>query len=216
MNKLNGNLYIGSSANIEARIKGHVSRLGLNNHHSKHLQNAWNLYGKDNFIFSIRIVCDEENLLLFEQRFIDYYKPEYNISPTAGRTSGVIRDSEYRKKQSVSQSGKTISKETRRKISDGMKGKKNSLGVHHNVSDETIKKIRSKLIGHPVSDDTRRLISEKNRGYKHTEDAKKKIGLASMGNKYASRKQTEEEKRKRGNALIEYWKRKREIENASS
>jgi group I intron endonuclease len=187
INKINGHKYIGSSADITNRWKRHIKRLENNDHHSRHLQNAWNKYGKDNFEFAVLIECPVGDLLDHEQEQIDSGRPEYNVSPTAGRTAGVIRSAEYRRKQSESQRGKRLSAETRQKISDGMKGKKNSLGVIRVVSEETRKKISRSLMGHPVSEESRRKSSEKNTGRHHTEEAKRKIGLAALGNKHAAR-----------------------------
>lgn len=50
-NKMNGKCYIGQSSDIESRWKHHVNDLKSNCHHNQKLQNAWNKYGKDNFIF---------------------------------------------------------------------------------------------------------------------------------------------------------------------
>ena len=52
-NKQNDKFYIGSSTNIEMRWYAHKSYLRRNVHANQHLQNAWNKYGEDNFIFSI-------------------------------------------------------------------------------------------------------------------------------------------------------------------
>lgn len=185
-NKTNGHRYIGSSANMFGRWKRHEKMLQKGTHHSAHLQRAWIKYGADNFKFSVIAVCDEQVLLIYEQMFIDGLHPEYNISPTAQSTTGVIRSEEYRAKQSVAQSGKTLSPETRKKISDGMKGKKNSAGIKRTVSQETRDKIRASLTGHAVSPDTREKIGAKNRNNRHTDEAKRKISQSLIGNKRAS------------------------------
>lgn len=213
VNKLNGNRYIGSSENIKKRWANHIKRLKNNNHHSRHLQSAWNKYGEEYFDFVLLMNCVPEELIRNEQRFFDACLPEYNVSPVAGRTSGIIRSEEYRKKQSRSQKGKTITLETRNKISEGMKGKRNSLGVTRDLSDDVKKKISKKLIGHSVSEETRIKIGSKNRNYKHTQEAKIKIGLASLGNKHASRVQSQEERKKRSDSMREIWKNKREASN---
>jgi len=46
-NTLNGKFYVGSAVNIKQRWSTHISSLNKNNHHSGHLQNAWNKYGVD-------------------------------------------------------------------------------------------------------------------------------------------------------------------------
>ena len=209
-NKENGNRYIGSSVDVEARWKHHAALLNKCIHHSRHLQNAWNLYGADSFEFSVLLICSVDDLIMFEQRFIDVMKPEYNVSPTAGRTAGVIRTEEYRRKQSISQSNKVISPETRQRISDGMRGKRNSLGTSRIISDETKKKISATLSGHEVSENTRKKLSEKNSSYRHTEEARKKISEASKGNKYnLGRVHSEATKEKRSESLRAAWQRRK-------
>lgn len=187
----NGNQYIGSSANIEERWKRHISRLNKCEHHSRHLQNAWQYYGAESFDFSILLICDVDSLIEYEQYCIDTMKPVYNVSPTAGRTAGIIRTNEYKLKQSKSQSGKVMSEETRRKISEGMKGKRNSLGTKRAQTNETIEKIKNALTGHLVSSETRAKIGLKNKGYKHTEEAKQKISNSLLGNTRAGAKRNE-------------------------
>ena len=213
INKVNWHRYIGSSQSIKDRWKRHIARLEKNDHHSTHLQHAWNCYGRDSFEFVVLLECEVSELIANEQKYIDAYTPEYNISPVAGRTAGVIRSDEYKRKQSVSQSGKTMSEETRKRISDGMKGKKNSLGVKHTVSEETRAKISASLMGHSVLEETRAKL--RNNTFKHTDEAKKKISAASKGNRYASRKQSPDEIARRSEKIKQYWIKRRESENGS-
>ena len=70
-NTKNNNLYIGSSKNIEVRFIHHKSLLRSNKHHSIHLQNAWNLYGEECFIFNIIEECTLDILLEREQFYLD-------------------------------------------------------------------------------------------------------------------------------------------------
>lgn len=89
-NCINGKYYIGSSNDIYRRWKEHIKLLNNNNHHSPHLQFAWNKYGEKNFKFIILEECDEENLLTREQFYIDtmYAIDEsfgYNTAPYADK-----------------------------------------------------------------------------------------------------------------------------------
>lgn len=77
-NIINGYIYIGSTKNLQKRKSQHFSNLLSNIHHNRHLQSAYNKYGKDNFTFEVLFICDENNLLLYEQYCIDVLKPEYN------------------------------------------------------------------------------------------------------------------------------------------
>lgn len=89
-NTKNEKLYIGSSCNLKKRKNSHFLLLGKNKHHSKKLQNAYNKYGPDSFIFEILEECEKENLLLIEQQYLDthnVYKKGYNMSNIASRPS---------------------------------------------------------------------------------------------------------------------------------
>lgn len=85
-----GKFYIGSSNNILARWRSHVSQLINNKHNNPYFQKAWNKYGKNNFKFEI-IEEDvlKETLLEREQWWLDEtkcYETEigFNISRIAG------------------------------------------------------------------------------------------------------------------------------------
>ena len=44
-NLINGKLYIGSSIDVDKRLKSHFSALDKGCHNNAYLQNAWNKYG---------------------------------------------------------------------------------------------------------------------------------------------------------------------------
>lgn len=73
-NLINRKRYIGSSKDIYDRWLSHTRQLNKNNHHCNHLQNSWNKYGKDNFIFFIVEECPENERFVYEQFWYDYYK----------------------------------------------------------------------------------------------------------------------------------------------
>ena len=52
-NTANGKVYIGSSVDVHGRFNCHRSDLRNNRHGNQHLQNAWNLYGENSFVFEI-------------------------------------------------------------------------------------------------------------------------------------------------------------------
>lgn len=82
-NIISGKLYIGSSYNIRERLINHKSMLRCNKHHSIYLQNAYNKYGINNFIFEIIEECKLDELMIKEQYYIDSYEFNYlyNILP---------------------------------------------------------------------------------------------------------------------------------------
>ena len=53
INSSNGKCYVGSSIDINRRRLEHFSALSHNRHVNNHLQNAYNKYGKDSFIFEV-------------------------------------------------------------------------------------------------------------------------------------------------------------------
>lgn len=62
----NNKCYIGSSKNIRGRWDKHKQMLRNNAHTTKHLQLAWNVYGKEYFTFSVLEECDQSQLLVRE------------------------------------------------------------------------------------------------------------------------------------------------------
>lgn len=142
-NLVNDKIYIGSSVNIESRWKTHKKLLKSNSHHSNILQNSFNKYGKDNFSFEIvSYVENKDNLIKYEQYWLDFFKPEYNICKVAGSSLGVIRSEEYREKQRQSMLKRGPYKrtlESRRKLSKSLTGKKHSA--------ETKEKLRLANLG---------------------------------------------------------------------
>lgn len=96
-------IYIGSSTYISKRFNQHIKNI----HSNIHLQNAMNKYGKNNFSFSIlewyeynNELSKEENgllLILLEQKYLDLFKPNYNINPTAGKSRLGAKHSEETK-----------------------------------------------------------------------------------------------------------------------
>lgn len=57
-----GKLYFGQSQNVYRRRIEHVSMLRHNQHCNKHLQNAWNLYGEEQFVFSAVVYTELSEL----------------------------------------------------------------------------------------------------------------------------------------------------------
>jgi len=69
---INNKFYIGSSININKRLKAHVNLLKRNKHPNKRLQNAWDECGEKNFKFEIiETVYDINQLLIREKWWID-------------------------------------------------------------------------------------------------------------------------------------------------
>lgn len=143
INTVNEKCYIGSSGDIKRRWRDHKTRLRRGKHCNQHLQRAWNKYGEENFKFEIiEAIPTEKHRIDAEQFYIDYYSPEYNIDPKAGRGLGFAK--ETLEKFSKNRSGKgnpmygktgeehpryggTHTKKAREQISKAQSGKGNSM-----------------------------------------------------------------------------------------
>ena len=128
INSSNGKCYVGSSIDINRRRLEHFSALLHNRHVNNHLQNAYNKYGRDSFIFEVienLEITDniKEDLLEREQFWIDNLRPEYNILLVAGSTLGYHHTEETKQKISNSTKGVKKSKEHAKHISEGQRGK---------------------------------------------------------------------------------------------
>lgn len=166
-NTLNGHAYIGSAVNISKRWSKHISNLKNNEHHSGHLQNAWNKYGVDCFEFSILEQCEKEQLIEREQLYIDSEHPEYNIAPTAGSSLGVECTAATRAKISAAAKGNTRAlgrKHTEGelvKMSAAGMGNTHALGYKHTAA--TIALMSLVATGKHPSPETRLKISAANK-----------------------------------------------------
>ena len=193
-NLITDNIYIGSAVNLNNRWSVHKNHLSNNNHVNDHLQNAWNKYGKENFIFEIiEYVEDKNKLIEKEQLWMDFFKPEYNIRKVAENNIGVKWSDESRKKASDRMKGKDpwnkgkkgVSEETRIKLSESRRNRGNLAffsGKKH--SDDAKKKIgsRSKTMTRtPHSDETKAKISESKKGHLVSEETRKKISDINTG-----------------------------------
>lgn len=113
INIINGKYYVGSSYDIKNRIRKHFELLKRNSHHSIHLQNAYNKYGKKSFIYETLELCNKNELLIIEQKYLNEiinWKNSYNINKFASGggydLSNHPNEKVIRKKISVSNTGK--------------------------------------------------------------------------------------------------------------
>ena len=73
-NILDHKVYIGQSVNIYTRWYAHKNKLKNGTSPNKYLQNAYNKYGEENFVFSIICECLKEELDEKERYYISLYK----------------------------------------------------------------------------------------------------------------------------------------------
>lgn len=68
-------VYVGQTFNLKQRICYHKTYLKRNVHSNKHLQRAWNKYGKDAFVFEVIEICkSKEEIDEREIYWINFYR----------------------------------------------------------------------------------------------------------------------------------------------
>jgi group I intron endonuclease len=196
-NLLNNKVYIGSSIGIKGRIQKHKSQLRGNYHSNRYLQNAWNKYGEDSFVFEIVEEVngvDREDLmskcLVREQWWLNQYKPYikkngYNQSRTSNGNSNAHISEETRLKLSKAHKGRKHSDEIRKRMSEGSKGR-----LH---TEETKQKIREVNLGNKHSEETKQKMSDSHKGRIVSEDTRKKISEKNSGENHHKAKFKEED-----------------------
>lgn len=88
-NIVNDKLYVGSSCSMQERKTKHIRDLRLNKHHSPKLQNAWNKYGENNFVFEVikegiiisNIIkcCKKQGYFRTVGDYVWRYKDDYDV-----------------------------------------------------------------------------------------------------------------------------------------
>ena len=181
LNLANGKRYIGSSVDLKGRWMAHKSGLNAGKHGNRHLQRAWDKYGKDNFEFEIICSCPEDKTIEFEQFFLDARHPEYNIAKCA-RASALGMHHTEEAKRKISEACKNPSVETRHKMSKAQRGR--------HFSEETKHKISEAKKGKHLSAEIRRKLSEShkeqtawNKGKHLSKEHKRKLSKSHKGKK---------------------------------
>ena len=147
-NIVTGDFYIGQSVNLHKRKISHFGCLKRKERRNTHLQNAFDKYGKQNFVFKIILYCEPDTLTYYEQKLVDIYDPSYNIcKKCVDSPKGIPQSAEAKRKNSISQKGKIRSVETRQKMSRARKGIR--------LSEETRLKISKANKGRIVSEETK-------------------------------------------------------------
>ena len=110
-NRINNKVYIGSAIGHYKRKGQHFYLLRNSKHFNNHLQNSWNKYGENNFIFEVLEFIEKlENLKEREEYYIKEYtsnNPEigFNCRTYCNTNLGVKRSLESRLKQSRNKKG---------------------------------------------------------------------------------------------------------------
>lgn len=197
-NKVTGCRYIGSAKNIASRWSLHRRSLDRKSHHSKYMERSWHSHGAESFEFSVLIYCSPENLLMYEQRFLDSYKPEYNSNPTAGSMLGFKFSQESKDKMAEAArrtknfTGRTHSEESRLKISQSRKGKGGGYR-----SPERCARISAALTGKTLPPDVRAKISATLTGRKSDPGVVARRAESNRGRKWSPEERESRERTKK-------------------
>jgi group I intron endonuclease len=176
-NIITGDCYIGSCASksgYKARWTNHKNDLRKGKHHSIILQNAWNKYSEENFIFFMLEYCEPVMCIEREQYYMDNLNPKYNVAEVAGSNLGVKQSEETKKK-------------LRNRSYDWMRGDNN-----WNRLPENRKSLRDRILRNPIkqTEDGWKKISEFHKGKSKTEEHRAKISISNKG-KQKSQEQLE-------------------------
>jgi group I intron endonuclease len=170
-NLITNDLYIGQSNHLHVRETSHFWELKRGTHHSIHLQNAFNKYGKENFVFEILLICESFELTYYEQKLVNTLNPSYNICKECiNSIKGIKLPEDTKLKIGNANRGRHLSEEARLKMSVAAKNRapmsqktkeKVIFALKNRIrKEETFKKISVARLGHKVSKETRIKISD--------------------------------------------------------
>lgn len=184
-----GKQYIGSAVSFERRWQQHRNLLQRNAHRNIMLQRAFNKH-LGRITFTALLVCRPEHVIMYEQCFLDVFKPEYNICKIAGNTSGYTHSPEAKRvigQHSRSKKRPLRTESHRKNLSAATKGVKKSPRTA-----EHIERLAASIRGRKSSDELRLRLSIAHRG--------KKQSAETIAKRVASLKQYNKQLRERQNA----------------
>jgi group I intron endonuclease len=137
-----------------------------NEHHNRHLQNAWNQYGEDAFSFSVLEYCEIAALISTEQKWLDQLhacdpKIGFNKKAVADSALGVKHSAETRRKASEAAKKRYQNNPVmQERMAAARRGKPSVfLGRHHTEENKEKARIRAKAW---ITDEFREQMSQQN------------------------------------------------------
>jgi group I intron endonuclease len=171
-----GSEYIGSSVDVHKRWNTHKWNLEKRHNLNPHLQNAWNKYGENAFIFEV--IEETTNLNNREMYWINERKPKMNCTNVILRNDpdefGFTRSEETRKKISEAQLGisrRPLTDAEKKKLSESLKGK-SGYWKGKKFSDETKKKLSLVHAGKPHTEEHKQNLSEARKRFLNSPEGK--------------------------------------------
>jgi len=177
-NSINGKIYVGKTTNPQKRFDKHIKVALYKRTTEKFvIHKAIEKYGKDNFIFSIlQIFNNEEDCTNAEKYWIKYFNSNikefgYNLTAGGEGVSGRVVSEETKRKISLAHIGMTHTEATKEKLRVINLGK-----IPTNI--EQLKTIN---IGKPLSEEHKKKISEARKGIVFTEEHRMNMSKAMIG-----------------------------------
>jgi group I intron endonuclease len=130
INNITNDLYVGSSITLSKRMTSHFYLANSDKVTNIVLARAMRKYGLKSFSLGILEICASDTIICseLEQKWMDYYKPRYNVLKIAGSSSGfrhsietINKLKELFKKESHPKYGTVSSPETINAIAQGIK-----------------------------------------------------------------------------------------------
>lgn len=130
INNITKEFYIGSSLNLTKRMVSYYYYTNSDKLYKIVIIRAMKKYGLENFSLGILEFCknDSKVCLNLEQKWLDKYKPKYNVLNIAGNSFGfkhsldtIIKLKQKLNKENHPKFGTVTSSETKKSISDGVK-----------------------------------------------------------------------------------------------
>jgi len=130
INNITNDLYVGSSITLSKRMTSHFYLANSDKATNIVLARAMRKYGLKCFSLGILEICASDTIICseLEQKWMDYYKPRYNVLKIAGSSSGfrhsietINKLKELFKKESHPKYGTVSSPETINAIAQGIK-----------------------------------------------------------------------------------------------
>lgn len=145
-NKVNGKYYVGSSKDVGHRWETHREGLARGDHGNLPLQNAWNKYGMENFVFKLaeEVLGGRDARLRREQDYLDKGFSRgalYNVAKRADCPPSLnefSEESKQKRRKAIQEwyrthdnpfKGKCHMSKTRAKMSESHKGENNPRGM---------------------------------------------------------------------------------------
>lgn len=216
----NKKVYIGSSVDLKKRKREHFSSLRNKTHFNSYLQNCFNTYGEQSFVFEIVLYCEKAFLLLNEEeqiRIHDSFNNGFNFLETPSKNMFGFKHTEESKnkmsvsgkqrgrhKQSCSLSIKDV-QEIRQKFFNRIRV--STLSKEYNVNRKTISQcvylksysdIECEIAGYSemlneIHEQNNNGKRPRSSGWNHTEDFIERFRASVTGAKQYARKLSDEQ-----------------------